>query len=151
MKPPVCPQECLVNISKTTDLSFVLKRIGPLTAIIISAFYLLAFYLIEISNTPETSFASVYRESFIETAHQHHLLLVGIDTLIYRKYYDIPPILVGHQDYFLALLRGSEALLESGIGKGNFAVSVVFLIVDLIQRWSLLLLTPCLGLLLPMQ
>jgi hypothetical protein len=26
---------------------------------------------------------------------------------------------VGHQDYFLALLPGSEALLKSGIGKGN--------------------------------
>jgi hypothetical protein len=26
---------------------------------------------------------------------------------------------VGHQDYFLALLPGSEALLKSGTGKGN--------------------------------
>jgi hypothetical protein len=33
----------------------------------------------------------------IKTAHQHLLLLVGFDTLIYRKYYDTPPILVGHQ------------------------------------------------------
>ncbi|KAK1681044.1 hypothetical protein QYE76_041892 [Lolium multiflorum] len=55
-------------------------------------------------------------ESFIETACQHLLLLVGFDTLIYRKYYDTPPILVGHQDYFLAPLPGSEALLVSGIG-----------------------------------
>ncbi|KAK1699466.1 hypothetical protein QYE76_016163 [Lolium multiflorum] len=51
-------------------------------------------------------------ESFIETACQHLLLLVGFDTLIYRKYYDTPPILVGHQDYFLAPLPGSEALLQ---------------------------------------
>ncbi|KAK1680964.1 hypothetical protein QYE76_041812 [Lolium multiflorum] len=36
-------------------------------------------------------------ESFIETACQHLLLLVGFDILIYRKYYDTPPILVGHQ------------------------------------------------------
>jgi hypothetical protein len=33
----------------------------------------------------------------VKTAHQHLLLLVGFDTLIYRKYYDTPPILVGHQ------------------------------------------------------
>jgi hypothetical protein len=33
----------------------------------------------------------------IKTACQHLLLLVGFDTLIYRKYYDTPPILVGHQ------------------------------------------------------
>ena len=93
---PVCPQERLVIISRTTGLSFALKRIGPLAASSIAAFYLLAFYLFAISNTPENPFASVYSESFIETACQHLLLLVGIDTLIYRKYYDKPPILVGH-------------------------------------------------------
>jgi len=65
-------------------------------------------------------------KSLIETACQHLLLLVGIDTLIYRKYYDTPPILVGYQDYFLVPLPGSEALLESGIGKGSFTVSAVF-------------------------
>ncbi|KAK1613556.1 hypothetical protein QYE76_019073 [Lolium multiflorum] len=59
---------------------------------------------------------NIISESFIETACQHLLLLVGFDTLIYRKYYDTPPILVGHQDYFLAPLPGSEALLVSGIG-----------------------------------
>jgi hypothetical protein len=33
---------------------------------------------------------------------------------------------VGHQDYFLAPLPGSEALLESGIGKGNFYCKCCF-------------------------
>ena len=122
----MCPQERLVIISKQTGLSFVLKRIGPLAAIIIATFYLLAFYLFAISNTPENPFASVYIESFIETACQHLLLLVGFDTLIYRKYYDTPPILVGHQDYFLAPLPGSEALLVSGIGKENFYCTCCF-------------------------
>jgi hypothetical protein len=32
----------------------------------------------------------------IKTTCQHLLLLVGFDTLIYQKYYDTPPILVGH-------------------------------------------------------
>ncbi|KAK1647919.1 hypothetical protein QYE76_065724 [Lolium multiflorum] len=69
------------------------------------------------------------RESFIETACQHLLLLVGFDTLIYRKYYDTPPILVGHQDYFLAPLPGSEALLRSSLqflfGKSTTTATVV--------------------------
>ena len=117
---PVYPQEHLVIISKTTGLSFALKRIGPLAAIIITVFYLLALYLFAISNTPENLSASVYSESLIETAYQYLLLLVGFDTLIYRKYCDTPSILVGHQYYFLAPLPGSEALLKSGIGKGNF-------------------------------
>src|SRR4051794_4456289 len=92
----MCPQERLFIISTTTGLSFVVKRIGPLAAIIIAPLYLLAFYLFAISNTPENPFASVCSETFIETARQHLLLLVGFDTLIYRKYYDTPPILVGH-------------------------------------------------------
>ena len=54
-------------------------------------------------------------ESFIKTACQHLLLLVGFDTLTYRKDYDRSPILVGHQDSFLASLSGSEAPLVGGI------------------------------------
>ena len=95
----------------------MLKRIGPLAAIISLAFYLLVLYSSVTSKLLEYLFVSIYSESFIETVCQHLLLLVGFDTLIYRKYYDTPPILVGHQDYFLAPLPGSEALLVSGIGK----------------------------------
>jgi hypothetical protein len=93
---PVCPQERLVIISYTTGLSFALERIGPLAAIIITVFYLLVLYLLALPNTPENLFASIYSESLIKTTHQHLLLLVGFDTLIYRKYYVTPPILVGH-------------------------------------------------------
>jgi hypothetical protein len=77
-------------------LSFALKRIGPLAAIIIIVFYLFILYLFALPNTPENPFASIYSESMIKTTCQHLLLLVGFDTLIYRKYYDTPPILVGH-------------------------------------------------------
>jgi hypothetical protein len=94
---PVCPRERLVIISYTTSLSFAEERIGPLAAIITTVFYLLALYLLVLPNTPENLFASIYSESLIKTTYQHLLLLVGFDTLIYRKYYDTPPILVGHQ------------------------------------------------------
>jgi hypothetical protein len=107
-------------------LSFALERIGPLAAIIIIVFYLLVLYLLALPNPLENPFASIYSESLIKTACQHLLLLVGSDTLIYRKYYDTPPILVGHQDYFLAPLPGSEALLKSGIGKCNFCRKYCF-------------------------
>jgi hypothetical protein len=75
-------------------LFFALKRVGPLAAIIIIVFYLLILYLFALPNTLENPFASIYSESLIKTAYL--LLLVGFDTLIYRKYYDTPPILVGH-------------------------------------------------------
>jgi hypothetical protein len=86
----VCPRECLVIISYTTSLSFALERIGPLAAIAITVFYLLVLYLFALPNTPENPFASIYSESWIKTTCQHLLLLVGFDTLIYRKYYDTP-------------------------------------------------------------
>jgi hypothetical protein len=98
----------LVIISYTTGLSFALERIGPLAAIIIIVFYLLVLYLFALPNIPENPFASIYSESLIKTTCQHLLLLVGFDTLIYRKYYDTPPILVGHHPsiryfaYFIA-------------------------------------------------
>jgi hypothetical protein len=94
---PVCPQKRLVIISNTTGLSFALERIGPPAAIITIVFYLLVLYLFALSNTPKNLFASIYSESLIQTACQHLLLLVGFNTLIYQKYYDTPPILVGHQ------------------------------------------------------
>jgi hypothetical protein len=105
----VCPRERLVIISKTTGLSFALKRIGPLSAIIITVFYLLVLYLSAIPNTPANLFASVYSESLIENARQHLLLLVGFDPLIYQKYYDTPPILEGHQPPMSALMRGAQS------------------------------------------
>jgi hypothetical protein len=87
----------LVIISNITGLSFALKRIEPLAAIFITIFYLLLFYLSALSNIPDNPFASIYSGSLIKTACQYLLLLIGFDTLIYRKYYGIPPILVGHQ------------------------------------------------------
>jgi hypothetical protein len=44
----------------------------------------------------------------IKTAHQHLLLLVGFDTLIYRRYYDTPPILVGHHEAGAGVLTLNE-------------------------------------------
>jgi hypothetical protein len=101
----VCPWERLVIISYTTGLSFALGRIGPLDAIIITVFYLIILYLLALPNTPKNLFANIYSESLIKTTHQHLLLLVGFDTLIYRKYYDTPPILVGHHIPFFSLPR----------------------------------------------
>jgi hypothetical protein len=93
---PVCPRERLVIISYTIGLSFALEKIGPLAAIIITVFYILVLYLFALPNTPKNPFASIYSEFLIKTTCQYLLLLVGFDTLIYRKYYDTPSILVGH-------------------------------------------------------
>jgi hypothetical protein len=101
---PVCPRECLVIIRYTTGLSFAKERIGPLATIITTVSYLLALYLFALPNTPENPFASIYSETLIKTTCQHLMLLVGFDTLIYQKYYDTPPILVGHQYRALSIM-----------------------------------------------
>src|SRR3954468_13574281 len=65
--------------------------------------------------------------SMLKITCHYLLLLVGFDTLTYRKGYDRSPTLVGHQDHFLAPLPGSVALLVSEIGKETFTLYVLFL------------------------
>jgi hypothetical protein len=104
-------------------LSFALERIGPLAAITIIIFYLLVLYLFALTNTPENPFASIYSESLIKTACQHLLLLVGFDTLIYRKYYDTPLYFWIIRRLFLSLLNKEdntpEKRSQGGAGGGG--------------------------------
>ena len=82
-----------------TDCSkhFELKRIGLFAATIVALFYLLALYLFFISKIQKHFSFSACSETLLKSTCQHLLLLVGFDTLTYRKDYDRPPILVGHQ------------------------------------------------------
>jgi hypothetical protein len=95
-------------------LSFAKERIGPLAAIVTTVFYLPALYLFALPNTPENPFASIYSETLIKATNQHLLLLVVFDTLIYRKYYDTPPILVGH--HWPPYIDGQKAI---GLGQAQ--------------------------------
>ena len=59
---------------------------------------------------------SVLAENTLLKTNCHFLLLlIGFDTLTYKKDYDRSPILVGHQYSFLVPLQGSVALLVGGI------------------------------------
>ena len=60
--------------------------------------------------------------TLLKTTYHFLLLLTGFDTLTYRKDYDRSPILVGHQDSFLAPLPGSEAPLVGGIWYGKIYI-----------------------------
>jgi hypothetical protein len=95
------------------------RKDWALAVITIIVFYLFALYLFSLPNTPENPFASIYSESLIKTTCQHLLLLVGFDTLIYRKYYDTPPILVGHQAP-QTLTLGFQAHGTLGLIKGRW-------------------------------
>ena len=104
----------------------MLKRIGPLAATINFHCYLLIIALFLITEIPKHLLSSVYSETLLKSIYQHLLLLVGFDTLTYRKGYDRSPTHVGHQDYFLAPLPGSVALLVRGIGKETFYCKCCF-------------------------
>ena len=96
-------------------LSFAIKRIGPPCC---------TFFTFVTCYPLRTTLAQNYllliisvlvENTLLKTTYHFLLLLVGFDTLTYRKDYDRSPILVGHQDSFLAPLPGSEAPLVGGI------------------------------------
>src|SRR4051812_31393372 len=97
----MCPRERLVLISISTGLSFDKKGLGHLLRLF-AVFITCTLFLCFIIKPLKICLLSIDRDFLLHTTSQHLLLLVGIDTPIYRKYYDTPLIFVGHQDYFLA-------------------------------------------------
>ena len=64
-----------------------------------------------VSNYLLPTISVLVENILLKTTCHFLLLLIGFNTLTYRKDYDLSPILVGHQGSFLAPLPGSEALL----------------------------------------
>jgi hypothetical protein len=105
----------LHHIRVCPGLSFATKRIGTPCSTLFT-FVTCCSLLIILSQNYLLPIISVLAENtLLKTAYHFLLLLVGFDTLTYRKDYDRSPILVGHQDSFLAPLPGSEAPLVGGI------------------------------------
>src|SRR3990170_6418653 len=97
MKFPCVLENALLIIRDRSSLSFAIKRIGPpcCTFVTVTTCYLLRITLLPNYLLP---IISVLAENTLpKTACHFLLLLVGFDTLTYRKDYDRSPILVGHQ------------------------------------------------------
>ena len=112
---PMCPRERFLIIRTCPGLSFATKRIGPPCC---TLFTFIACYPLQIilsQNYLLPTISVVAENTLLETAYHFLLLLVGFDTLTYRKDYDRSPILVGHQDSFLEPLPGSESPSVGGI------------------------------------
>ena len=90
------------------------KRLGHLAAPYLLYLLVTRYYLSYHKTIYHLQFQCL-QKTLLKTAYHFLMLLVGFDTLTYRKDYDRSPILVGHQDSFLAPLPGSEAPLVSGI------------------------------------
>ena len=112
---PMCPRECFPSYKSLSRLVLCYKKDWAILLHLIYFYYLLLVTNYLIKKLSITDNFSACREYLAETRLHFLLLLVGFDTLTYRKDYDRSPILVGHQDSFLApLAAGSEAPLASG-------------------------------------
>src|SRR3954464_3425352 len=111
----MCPRERFSLYKSLSRLVLCYKKDWATLLHFIYTCYLLLVtnYLITKLSVPIISVLA--ENTLLKTAYHFLQLLVGFDTLTYRKDYDRSPILVGHQDSFLAPLPGSEAPLVGGI------------------------------------
>ena len=96
-------------------LSFATKRIGPPCCTLFTFIACYSLQIILSQNYLLPTIQVLAENILLKTAYHFLLLLVGFDTLTCRKDYNRSPILVGHQDSFLAPLPGSVAPLVCGI------------------------------------
>ena len=92
-------------------LSFATKRIGPPCCTLFTFVTCCSLQFILSQNYLLPLISVLAENTLLKTAYHFLLLLLGFDTLTYQKDYGRSPILVGHQDSFLARLPGSEAPL----------------------------------------
>ena len=93
---PMCPRERFSLYKSLYRLVLCYKRIGPPCCTLFT-FVICCSLQIILSQNYLLSIISVLAENtLLKTTYHFLLLLVGFDTLTYRKDYDRSPILVGH-------------------------------------------------------
>ena len=112
---PCVPGSAFLYIRVCPGLSFATKRIGPPCCTLFTFVTCCTLQFILSQNYLLSLISVLAENTLLEIAYHFLLLLVGFDTLTYQKDYDRSPILVGHQDSFLAPLPGSVAPLVGGI------------------------------------
>ena len=100
----MCPRERLVLISISTVLSFAKKGLVHLLHLFVTS-VTCSLFCYPVRKPLKFRLLSIHGDFLLHTVVQHLLVLVGIDTPIYRKYYDTPPILVGHHPMVRELCR----------------------------------------------
>ena len=78
-------------------LSFAIKRIGPPCCTLFTIVTCCSLQIILSQNYLLQLISVLAENTLLKTACHFLLLLIGFDTLTYRKDYDRSPILVGHQ------------------------------------------------------
>ena len=112
---PMRPRERFPLYKSLSRLVLCYKKDWATLLHLVYFFYLLLITITLSQNYLLPIISVLAENTLLKTACHFLLLLVGFDTLTYRKDYGRYPILVGHQDSFLAPLPGSEAPLVGGI------------------------------------
>ena len=112
---PMCPRECFPLYKSLPSLFLCYKKDWATLLHPVYFCYLLSLQITLSQNYLLPIISVLAENTLLKTACHFLLLLIGFDTLTYRKDYDRSPTLVGHQDSFLAPLPGSEAPLVGGI------------------------------------
>ena len=106
MKFPCVLGSAFPYIRVCPGLSFATKRIGPPCCTLFTFVTCCSLQIISSPNYLLPLISVLAENTLLETAYHFLLLLVGFDTLTYRKDYDRSPTLVGHQGVpILACLR----------------------------------------------
>ena len=111
MKFPCTLKNTLLIIRDRFGLSFASKGLGYLGALLLPARYKLSCY----QTTHYLQFQHLQTIPYLKLLVISFCSSLGSTLLLIEKRCNWPPILVGHQVYFLAPLPGSEAPLVSGI------------------------------------
>ena len=93
---PMCPRERFSHYKKLSRLVLCYKKDWDTLLHFIYFCYLLLVTIYLITKLSVTDNFSAWREYLTENRLHFLLLLVGFDTLTFRKDYDRSPILVGH-------------------------------------------------------
>ena len=97
MKFPCTLKNALLTIRDHFGLSFASKGLGYLAALLLPLPLLARYKLSCYQTTLLLTISALADITLLKTTCHFLLLLVGFGTLTYRKDYDRPPILVGHQ------------------------------------------------------
>ena len=104
---PMCPRERFALYKSSSRLVFAIKRIGPPCCTTFTLFTFCSLLFILSQNYLSPTISVLAEKTLLKTAYHFLLLLVGFDTLTYRKDYDRSPILVGHHTPISSLSKSS--------------------------------------------
>ena len=106
----MCPRERFSLYKSLSRLVLFYKKDWATLLHFIYFCYLLLITNYPITKLSVTTYSVLAENTLLKTAYHFLLLLVGFDTLTYRKDYDRSPILVGYQVLFLPTLPGSNSV-----------------------------------------